>query len=235
MYRNFLNRPVVDGIFVEVGAFDGKQGSNTKFFEDNLGYTGALIEPIPACIPKIMQNRKSLVYNYAIHPSETTVKFVGASAVAGIVDEMSEKHKQEWFPDMEESNIVEVPAAPLASILHHANISHIDFLSIDVEGGELLVLQSIDWPAVEIYVICIELDGTNPAKDEACREILRSQGFTFQLFLGNNDIWLNTAYSKRGNRYDPNYAPYNANCLYFNAETQCKLANILESYTPPPV
>lgn len=182
VFRNFLNCPVTDGIFVEVGAFDGVQGSNTKFFEDVLGYTGVLIEPISECIQPLIHNRKhSKIYNYAIHPTDSGVTFVGNSPTAGILCEMSEHHKQQYYK--ENMHISDVPATTLSSILTHAEISYIDFLSIDVEGAELLVLTSIDWASTEIYVICIELDGTNPEKDKACRTLLTEKGFTFQPYI----------------------------------------------------
>jgi hypothetical protein len=36
-----------DGIYIELGALDGTLYSNTKFFEDQLGWKGILIEPHP--------------------------------------------------------------------------------------------------------------------------------------------------------------------------------------------
>ena len=45
----FLNETIFfnkkNGKYIELGALDGIQYSNTKFFEDNLGWSGVLIEP----------------------------------------------------------------------------------------------------------------------------------------------------------------------------------------------
>ena len=49
-------------------------------------------------------------------------------------------------------------------------------LSLDVEGAELIVLNSMDW-SIQVHVWMIELDGTNPAKDDAVRGLLRSHGY----------------------------------------------------------
>lgn len=43
IYRNFINKQVPDGIFVELGAMNGVTYSNTKFFEDTLKMSGTLI------------------------------------------------------------------------------------------------------------------------------------------------------------------------------------------------
>ena len=45
IFKNFINKKVEDGIFVELGAMDGIIYSNSKFFEDTLNFKGVLIEP----------------------------------------------------------------------------------------------------------------------------------------------------------------------------------------------
>ncbi len=230
VFRNFLNKPVSDGVFVEVGAFDGVQGSNTKFFEDVLGYRGVLVEPVGDHIPNIVARRpNSKVYNCAIHPTACTVDIVGNSATAGIPTEMSETHRETWFAG--EPASTQVHAGRLDALLEHAGISHVDFMSIDVEGAELLVLETMNW-SIETFVICIELDGTNPAKDAECRCILKDRGFTFQTYIGNNDIWVNLNYSKQ-DRYSQEMPPYSAVCRYFNAQTYEELPVLLENFRSP--
>jgi hypothetical protein len=36
--------------------------------------------------------------------------------------------------------------------------THIDYFSLDVEGAEMIILQSIDWKHLDIYVFTIETD-----------------------------------------------------------------------------
>lgn len=70
-------------------------------------------------------------------------------------------------------------------------VSYIDFLSIDVEGGEWEVLKSIrpDLLKKKVSLICIELDGHNPEKDLRCRKYLHSLGFTRLIRLGLNEFY----------------------------------------------
>jgi len=59
-----------------------------------------------------------------------------------------------------------VNTTTLDNIFNEENITYIDFFSLDVEGGELDVLNTINWSNISIYLICIELDGHNKEKDE---------------------------------------------------------------------
>ena len=45
---------------------------------------------------------------------------------------------------------------PLSSLLQQANMEHIDYLSLDVEGSELDVLSSIDWARTTITLMTVE-------------------------------------------------------------------------------
>ena len=41
------------GYYIEIGASDGVKFSNTKFFEDEMGFVGILIEPVPAFMVRL--------------------------------------------------------------------------------------------------------------------------------------------------------------------------------------
>ena len=67
IFKHFINKKVEDGIFVELGAIDGIRYSNSKFFEDYLGFTGILIEPTRKYNNLIINRPKCKNYNYAIN------------------------------------------------------------------------------------------------------------------------------------------------------------------------
>ena len=58
---NFLNanyfKNKTNGTFIELGALDGVLYSNTKFFEDTLGWSGILIAPHPYKFQELTKNR----------------------------------------------------------------------------------------------------------------------------------------------------------------------------------
>ncbi len=51
----------------------------------------------------------------------------------------------------------------------------IDLFSLNVEGAELFVLATIDFRIANIRVILVELDGGNPSKDTAVRNLFTLQ------------------------------------------------------------
>ena len=198
IYNNFINKFCSDGIFVELGAMNGLIYSNTKYFEDNLGMTGVLIEPT-AQYNELIKNRPNCkCYNLAVNYTKDKVKFLGDYATAGLVDTMNDTFRKGWHQNSIE---YEVDGEPISEILNKSNIEYIDLITIDVEGGEEVVLKTFDFK-IPIYVVCIELDEHNPEKDERCRAILIENGFTFNKRFLINEFWINNNYFRKDLLYD---------------------------------
>ena len=189
--KYYKSRHKKNGIFVELGALDGITYSNTKFFEDTLKWRGILIEPFVENYEKLIKNRPSCFhYNCAVGLPEKAL-FVGGSATAGMLHTMPANFMRDWHPEAKKENYFEVECRPIAEIIHETGIKTINLLSVDVEGGELEVLTTIDWDKVNIHLILIGLDGYDQEKDDACRDILVQHGFRFDRRIGNNDLWEN--------------------------------------------
>jgi hypothetical protein len=58
--------------------------------------------------------------------------------------------------DKPNQKLAMVPCRTMNSILSEHNVKWIDFFSLDVEGAELLVLQTIDFTKISIGVLLIE-------------------------------------------------------------------------------
>lgn len=173
LYERFYKKPPkCHGTIVEMGALDGQLYSISKFFEHYLGWTSILVEANPYSFKKLVNNRPySIKYNTAICRQEH-IEFVGSAAVGGIVKYMSEKHKRIRIP--KKSQKIVVNCSRLQSILRE--ITHVDIFILDVEGGELEGLHTMDWNIpVDFWVI--ELDNTNPEKDRAVSNLLLSKGY----------------------------------------------------------
>jgi FkbM family methyltransferase len=155
LYRYYLNKYVSDGIYVELGAQNGFENSNTLFLERNLGYKGLLIEPAPNQFNLLTKNRSNnFCENYAVHIENGTKMFLGNNACGGLTHTMAETHKNNWHKNQREYMVHTIP---IKNLFKKHNINYIDFFSIDVEGGEELVLKSMDW-TIPVFIICIELD-----------------------------------------------------------------------------
>ena len=67
LINNYINNPNVNGVFLEIGGFDGITYSNTYALEKYFNFTGILIEPSPLSFKKMIKNRpKCLNINCAI-------------------------------------------------------------------------------------------------------------------------------------------------------------------------
>jgi FkbM family methyltransferase len=203
IYYNFINKVAYDGIFVELGAMNGIVYSNTKFFEDRLKFTGSLIEPTKQYDELYKLRPKCKCYNYAVNYTKEKVKFLGDSATAGLVSTMSDKFKANWHKNSYEYY---VDGKPMHEIMKQSSIDYIDLLTIDVEGGEQVVLETFDFK-IPVYVICIELDGHNIEKDEKCRNFLLQIGFTFKKRFCINEFWVNENYFRKDLVYDKSITP----------------------------
>jgi FkbM family methyltransferase len=190
-----------NGIYIELGALDGVLYSNTKFFEDSLGWKGILIEPHPIQFTFLQKNRPSnLLFNNLVSCNNEPLVFkyfldTGLAAVSGVESTLSNAHyinffesENEWFKAKQQTTTIMHPKS-LSSIIKSTEITHIDFLSLDVEGHEYEVLQSWDF-SVPIDLILIEMLGCQTEKDELCRKILIQNGYSFIQKYKHNEIFI---------------------------------------------
>ena len=205
IYRNFINLPAKDGIFLELGACDGVLYSNTLFFEKHLGFSGVLIEPVKTFYDRLVKNRPNAsCYNNAISSSKSDVEMLvrpgyRRSATSGIKQHMAKSFINKWHRG---SSVVKAEPKTLSNIFQEKGIEYIDLFSLDVEGGELNVLKTIDWDNISIYLICIELDNHNEEKNKECRQMLTDNGFIFKVKMCINEFWLNPKYFRRDLLFD---------------------------------
>jgi FkbM family methyltransferase len=138
------------GVFVEAGAHDGYVQSNTYYLERVKGWSGVLVEPIPELYARcIKERRRSKVFNCALVApdfNQPTIRMrygdlfslVPGAQGSSIADE------HHLRASAVETYAVDVPARTITSVLDEANVSHVDFLSLDVEGYEPEVLSGLD-------------------------------------------------------------------------------------------
>ncbi len=192
LYENiFYNK--TNGVFVEFGALDGIRFSNTYFFEKYLGWTGICAEPNPTLFPKLKENRNCICINGCISDFVGISKFflihgygVGLS---GLIEKYDSNRidvlKKEIAPYNSTYEIIDVNCYRLNGLLKKHSINHIDFLSIDTEGGELDILKSINFDTFSIDVICVEVHH----KDGKIRQFLENKGFVFLKTIGVDEIY----------------------------------------------
>ncbi|MFA6066323.1 MAG: FkbM family methyltransferase [Candidatus Babeliaceae bacterium] len=184
------------GFFVDIGAHDGLEFSNTYFFEKELGWEGICFEPLAGAFELLLKNRNCMCVNACVGNTCGLVKFFAVKGYAEMLSGMVDTYHPLHFARMKRDiaahggsyTIMDVPSVTLESILEKQGVYKIDYLSLDTEGGELEILQSIDFNKIKILAISVE----NNYEDPDIRTFLESQGFEFITFLGGLDeIYVN--------------------------------------------
>lgn len=130
----------IKGYFVEVGANDPRERSQTWLLEQS-GWTGVLIEPQPDLATELRAKRKAKVFSVACSSPENA----GRELPFHVAGPLSSLDRKGMAPGAMPEKIINVPIRTLDSILAEAGSpTRFDFLSIDVEGHEIEVLRGFD-------------------------------------------------------------------------------------------
>ena len=184
-----------DGFFVEIGAYDGVTFSNTYFFE-SIGWDSILAEPNPSQYVACTENRLySKVVNAAILGSNnigTTILSVCEGP--GGLDTLSYTvFGSEHFKRVERSKAqihqVEVLVLTMDDLLQGVKKT-IDFVSIDVEGAEILVLKGFDIEKYSPKLFIIE-DNSHGC-DKRVKTFLQKYDYIEKFRLGANIFYTKT-------------------------------------------
>jgi FkbM family methyltransferase len=181
-----------DGVFVEIGAYDGVRFSNSLFFE-RIGWKGVLVEAHPELAERCRASRPgSIVVHAALGPEDGGTTTFSMVRGGGGVDTLSfaatsERHRARVQARGGRVERVAVPARSLRAILQELRIDHVDWMSIDVEGGELEVLKGAGLERVRPRLLLIE--DNSGGTDPAIGAYLARFGYRRELTIGCNDLY----------------------------------------------
>lgn len=174
LWKIFKNQST--GFYVEIGGLDGIRFSNTYSFEQE-GWSGVCIEPHPDYFPLLKRNRPR---SYCVEAA--------AGKTCGFIDFYAEPHGEfsttvtEVAANINHNKIiagfqkVTVPVISLDQVLSGIQLpKHIDFISIDVEGAELDVLEGFTISKYSPRVFVIEAN--NAEMDRAIDAIMKAHGY----------------------------------------------------------
>ena len=180
-------RGVDRGRYIEVGANDPVKFSMSMAFY-SLGWNGITVEPDPAFAKLQREQRpRDLVIEAAITTKDRdTAVFhvVEGTGLSTLEDTFAEVHARSDY-DVHE---LTVTTRRMDSVLHDAGWQgkDIHFMSVDTEGSERDVLESMDFGAWRPWVLVVE--ATEPLTTESTRhvweDIVTGAGYQFCLFDG---------------------------------------------------
>jgi FkbM family methyltransferase len=151
------------GFFLDIGAHDGVTYSNSAYFE-SVGWDGVAVEPNPSVYSQLNRNRNCQKFNGCIASESGNVNFRQISGysemLSGVVETYDNRHisriNNEILDKGGSYTDISVPCLNFRDLVSQYKIERINFLSIDVEGGELEILHNIDFGLVVIDVIAVE-------------------------------------------------------------------------------
>jgi FkbM family methyltransferase len=165
-----------EGFFVEFGATNGLDLSNTYLMEKNFGWQGILAEPARTWQQSLRQNRTAVVESDCVWEKTgerlrfSEVNDPELSSLQCVAD--SDRHKG----TRRQSHQYDVNTVSLTDLLiRHSAPRRIDYLSIDTEGSEYRILSAFDFSRYEFSVITCEHNYTE--NRDRIRNLLSAHGY----------------------------------------------------------
>lgn len=150
------------GFFVEFGATNGLDLSNTYLLEDSFGWKGILCEPAIAWHKELKSNRLAAIDTRCVYSvsgkqlnfTEGSNKELSGITAFAVADERISRDKK--------SVSYQVETVSLRDLLRTYDApAHIDFLSIDTEGSEFEILKDFAFEEYSFGFICVEHNRTH--------------------------------------------------------------------------
>jgi FkbM family methyltransferase len=184
------------GFFIDSGASDGTNGSNTRLLEQRYGWRGICIEPNAHMFRALLRERRGPCFNCCLSDRDGPVEFLELAGVyGGILDAYDRRQLDAvrgliGLPKDAEPPTVTKPARTIASILDEVHAPRlIDYWSLDTEGSELAILRSFPFDRYRFRVLTVE-HNAGPLR-AIIRAFLEANGYVLVRTLGIDDgyVW----------------------------------------------
>ena len=168
-FASFIVGDLFDKTFLEFGATDGISLSNSYMLENNFGWTGILAEPSPQWHEELKNNRPNtkiitdciwkcsgekldfFVSDFGVSSTLVDFKYSDLSSMPGNTEAR-----------IKDGKVVKVETISLNDVMEkNFNGDTPSYLSIDTEGSEYEILQSLDFEKYRPVVFTIEHNYTN--------------------------------------------------------------------------
>ena len=143
--------------YLDLGTSSPIFGSNTYLFY-KMGNKGVCVEANPLSLEKIKYVRKrDVCLNVAISDKNAASVDFHIFDDAGISTLLLDEAKyRESFGSFRVQKTIQIPSIEINTLISSYFEKYPDFISIDVEGMDLKILQSLDYDSFPIPVICVE-------------------------------------------------------------------------------
>jgi FkbM family methyltransferase len=161
-----------NGTFVDVGCAWPIKASNTFYLEHRLGWRGIAVDALPDYAQAWQKRRRrSRFLNYIVTDHAGTLESFYRSELLGVSTIRPPEHFEGRKLKYEE---IRVPTITLNQLLDESGVKEVDFLSMDIEGAEMLALAGFDLARFRPELLCIE---AKPQNREGILRHLAARGY----------------------------------------------------------
>jgi hypothetical protein len=199
------------GFYVDVGAHHPKRFSNTYTFY-RMGWHGINIDAMPGSMSLFDKQRpRDINLEIPIAKEQKQISYFqfNEPALNGFSKELS--ISRDGVKSYKIVSTQNMQAYPLASILENYvdKYQDIDFMSIDVEGLDLEVLQSNDWSRFRPKVVLVEIlkSSLDLLEQDSVYHFLKSQDYHIYAKAFNTAFFVSTEFLESSLRINSFSAP----------------------------
>lgn len=183
-----------NGFFVDIGAHDGISLSNSYMFEQERGWQGICIEPLPNRFKDCRANRRGICIQGCISREPGIRKFTiaeGSDMLSGLSDAISTEHYARMRSEKVTPTEIEVQCYTFNDIMAAYNVDQINFCSIDTEGVELEILETIDFNKYRPTCFTVEDNG----RVLAIWRLMKKHGYVLVERLGGDLVFVERSHA----------------------------------------
>lgn len=174
-----------NGYYLEIGVCDGKNGSNTYLLDTKYKWKGLCID----VIMDNMEERTCKQYKGIVSNKVEDVDFVFANGLSGI-----KGLNLKWNHYVKNGKSQKMKTEITQTILDDYDVPlFVDYLSLDVEGSELSILQGINHKKHIFGIISIEHNDIDSIRSDLFN-FLTEKGYMRVETLGVDDIYVSKKY-----------------------------------------
>jgi len=181
-----------NGFFVEFGATNGVDLSNTLVLERDFQWNGILAEPASGWHSALKANRRANIDTRCVW-LETGAKLEFRETDVRELSTLSNLVDRDFNREGRLKGITySVDTISLNDLLkYHNSPKEIDYLSVDTEGSEFAILQAFDFTKYNIKIITVEHNFCEPDRQQI-NQLLTSKGFIrlFEAFSKFDDWYI---------------------------------------------
>lgn len=164
------------GFFLDIGAYDGVEFSNSYLLEKDFNWNGLCVEAHPATFSLLKQNRKCLCANFAVTDFCGEISFDNNQSLGSKISDSQNGHI--------------VSAIDFKQLFLNFDIpNEIDYMSLDIEGNETKALSKFPFDTHKCRLITVEhnLYLGDDSNKKSIKSILTSNGYKIYRENVDND------------------------------------------------